>query len=131
MASRLEREELEDELVKCAWSCAAPVDPNVIFCTSDLPTLSVIYTDKLAYADLSHLAAASQASTSPLQMRRQSEMSISSSLSLDPREAEEDTSSRGGGSARGSIGGGFGLGGGRWFSGSSSAMSQNGSSQGY
>ncbi|GAA6046072.1 hypothetical protein NBRC10513_002072 [Rhodotorula toruloides] len=103
VASRLEREELEDELVKY----------------------------KLAYADLSHLAAASQASTSPLQMRRQSEMSISSSLSLEPRETDEDTSSRGGGSGRGSIGGGFGLGGGRWFSGSSSAMSQNGSTQGY
>ncbi|BGP34274.1 GTPase-activating protein [Rhodotorula toruloides] len=103
VASRLEREELEDELVKY----------------------------KLAYADLSHLAAASQASTSPLQMRRQSEMSISSSLSLEPRENDEDTSSRGGGSGRGSIGGGFGMGGGRWFAGSSSAMSQNGSSQGY
>ncbi|GEM10405.1 rab GTPase activator [Rhodotorula toruloides] len=103
VASRLEREELEDELVKY----------------------------KLAYADLSHLAAASQASTSPLQMRRQSETSISSSLSLDPREAEEESSPRGGGSGRGSIGGGFGLGGGRWFSGSSSAMSKNGSSQGY
>lgn len=91
----------------------------------------IVPADKLAYADLSHLAAASQASTSPLQMRRQSEMSISSSLSLDPREVEEDSSSRGGNSGRGSIGSGFGLGGGRWFAGSSSGMSQNGSSQGY
>ncbi|GAA5842082.1 hypothetical protein JCM9279_002780 [Rhodotorula babjevae] len=55
VASRLDREELEDELVKY----------------------------KLAYADLSHLAAAERASTSSLQVRRQSQMSTASSRSGD------------------------------------------------
>ncbi|GJN92342.1 hypothetical protein Rhopal_005372-T1 [Rhodotorula paludigena] len=102
VAARLEREELEDELVKY----------------------------KLAYADLSHLAASERATTSPLQLRRQSEMSIASSL--DGAEQSPSSSVSGSGSAGGPLGG-LGLGG-RWFGGgsngraSSSAMSASGSS---
>ncbi|GAA5867063.1 hypothetical protein JCM3774_004375 [Rhodotorula dairenensis] len=106
VAARLEREELEDELVKY----------------------------KLAYADLSHVAAASQASASPVTSRRQSEMSIASVVSDDSR-----SSSVGAGTApvpvvSAGLTAGLGSFGGRWFGGSgrgsvstSSTMSRGGS----
>ncbi|GAA5894062.1 hypothetical protein JCM6882_007975 [Rhodosporidiobolus microsporus] len=92
VAGRLEREELEDELVKY----------------------------KLAYADLAHLSAISRASTSPLQMRRQSELSIASSLNDDASSVTSSasnapsTSTSMGGSALAGLGGVVG-GAGRWF----------------
>ncbi|GAA5908384.1 hypothetical protein JCM8208_006178 [Rhodotorula glutinis] len=95
VASRLDREELEDELVKY----------------------------KLAYADLSHLAAAERASTSSLQVRRQSEMSTASSRSGDenplpappapPLPPRQASGSSGGGAAAALSGIGRG-----WFGGS-------------
>ncbi|GAA6024180.1 hypothetical protein JCM10207_005596 [Rhodosporidiobolus poonsookiae] len=117
VAGRLEREELEDELVKY----------------------------KLAYADLSHAAA-----MSPLQARRQSELSIASSIGLDDASSSSSTaatsaasSSVGGGGGLSGLAGmgiGMGIGGGRWFGGgsggaapgtrvSSSAMSARSASQ--
>ncbi|GAA5954989.1 hypothetical protein JCM8115_005588 [Rhodotorula mucilaginosa] len=97
VASRLEREELEDELVKY----------------------------KLAYADLSHVAAASQASASPIESRRQSEMSIAS-------VSDDSRSSSGTGPVSAGLTAGLGSFGGRWFGGSargsiSSTMSRGGS----
>ncbi|GAA5986203.1 hypothetical protein JCM10908_006454 [Rhodotorula pacifica] len=97
VAARLEREELEDELVKY----------------------------KLAYADLSHVAAASQASASPVSSRRQSEMSIAS-------VSDESRSSTSNGPVSAGLTAGLGSFGGRWFGGSgrgsvSSTMSHNGS----
>ncbi|BGP50515.1 GTPase-activating protein [Rhodotorula kratochvilovae] len=107
VAARLEREELEDELVKY----------------------------KLAYADLSHLAASERASTSPLQLRRQSELSIASSLSGAAGDEPPLPPTPSAGASGGGLGG-LGIGRG-WFGGggggggrSSSAMSASGS-QGY
>ncbi|BGP18694.1 hypothetical protein JCM10213_006915 [Rhodosporidiobolus nylandii] len=100
--SRLEREELEDELVKY----------------------------KLAYADLAHLNAAERASTSPLQLRRQSELSIASSFDDGASTASAQTAATSASSGGGALAGLAGAG--RWFGGiaggggraSSSAMSQ-------
>ncbi|BGP57270.1 GTPase-activating protein [Rhodotorula sphaerocarpa] len=98
VAARLEREDLEDELVKY----------------------------KLAYADLSHVAAASQASTSPVESRRESEVGLAAS----PDDRRNSTSP---GPLTGSgLTAGLGAFGGRWFGGTgrgsiSSTMSRNGS----
>ncbi|GAA6028944.1 hypothetical protein JCM8097_001518 [Rhodosporidiobolus ruineniae] len=108
VAARLEREELEDELVKY----------------------------KLAYADLSHANAAANAMTSPLQMRRQSEMSIASSIGDDAASSTSaHTAATSASSNGGTSGGGFGLGmgavggaAGRWF-GSMSGASGGGGGQ--
>lgn len=82
--------------------------------------------DKLAYADLSHVAAASQASTSPVESRRESEVGLAAS----PDDRQNSTSP---GPLTGSgLTAGLGAFGGRWFGGTgrgsiSSTMSRNGS----
>lgn len=150
VASRLEREELEDELVKCEFGSVFRfmrmisqggggggflLSPGQIRLADDLFlnwTANPAPTDKLAYADLSHVAAASQASASPVTSRRQSEMSIAS--------ASDDSRSSTGTGAGGTVPAlsagltaGLGSFGGRWFGGSgrgsvsSSTMSRGGS----
>ena len=143
VASRLDREELEDELVKCASACSLCLSlPCVARHECGALTLSCAPADKLAYADLSHLAAAERASTSSLQVRRQSEMSTASSRSGDenplpappapPLPPRQASGSSGGAAAalsgigRGWFGGGGGSAGGTPVRRTSSNMSGGG-----
>lgn len=108
---------LSNVSVLCLFGGAVHVRPQTEACYRQ--------TDKLAYADLSHVAAASQASASPIESRRQSEMSIAS-------VSDDSRSSTGTGPISAGLTAGLGSFGGRWFGGSargsiSSTMSRGGS----
>lgn len=84
--ARLEREELEDELVKCTSTLLVQWRGRAI-------DGFVRMIDKIAFANAEFKAASDRASMSPLSLRRQSELSIASATS--------NSSSSGGGYGNG------------------------------